>query len=170
MQDNQQSPQFQQSLPITPPPKKNIFETDGPGFFYYIAGISLLNSILFIFKVGFYGSLGITTVITYIAMAIVESAGGGMGTAFIINAIGFFINAFIAGMVALVGYLSSRGHGWAYVIGMIAYTIDALVMLWIGDWLEVIVHMIFLFMLWKGWRTLRKIKKTMEEVSPSVVA
>mgnify|MGYP003482528543 CR=1 FL=1 len=132
----------------------------------------MINSILFIFNYGFYGSLAITTIVTYIAVSIADSVNGGTTANFIINGVGFFINMLIAGVVAGFGYLSSKGHGWAYVIGMIAYTIDALIMIWLGDWIEVLVHLYALFLLWKGWSSLRKIKAEInrtETISPSVI-
>jgi|GEM_PF-1765868 len=171
MQSDQQPVQIPQSPPITPQsPKKGLFDNEASGYFYYIAGISLINSLLFIFGFGFYGSLGITTVITGIAKYIAETVAGGTGVAFIINLIGFFINAVIAGIVALFGYLSSRGHGWVYVVGMIAYTVDALIMLWLGDWIEVLIHLYFLYLLWKGWSLLRKARKDMESLNPPVIS
>ncbi len=173
MENPQQPSPFPQSQPINPqPPKKNSFSSDGPGVFYYIAGISLLNSVLIIFKVGFYGSLAITTLISGIGLVIAESVNGGTMASFIINAIAFLINAVIAGIVAGFGYISGKGHAWAYVVGMIAYTVDALIMLWLGDWIEVLVHLYVLYLLWKGWSALRKINVTIakaESTSPSVI-
>jgi hypothetical protein len=171
MDSPQQSSPFPQSQPLVPQtPKRN--SSDGPGVFYYIAGISLLNSVLNIFKFGFYGSLAITTLVSSIGLAIAESVNGGMTTTLIINAIAFAVNAVIAGAVAGFGYLSGRGYGWAYVVGMIAYTADALIMLWLGDWIEVLVHLYVLYLLWKGWSGLRKINAALtkaEFTSPSVI-
>ena len=171
MENPQQPSPFLQSQPIVPQPQKRS-SSEGSGVFYYIAGVSLLNSVLIIFKVGFYGSLAITTLVSSIGLAIAESINGGMATTFIINAIAFAVNAVIAGIVAGFGYLSGKGYGWAYVIGMIAYTVDALIMLWLGDWVEVLVHLYVLYLLWKGWAGLRKINAAAakaESTSPSVI-
>lgn len=173
MENPQQPSPFPQSQPINPPPpKRSRFTSDGPGVFYYIAGISLLNSVLIILNIGFYGSLAITGLISGIGLYIAESVNGGTMTSFIINAIAFAINAVIAGIVAGFGYLSGKGHAWAYVVGMIAYTVDALIMMWIGDWIEVLIHLYVLYLLWKGWSGLRKINATIakaESTSPSVM-
>jgi hypothetical protein len=174
MQEPQQPSPFPQSQPIAPQPKKP-YSAEGPSVFYYIAAISLVNSILFIFDFGFYGSLAITSIITYIALAIGEGAGTLM--IFIINGVAFLINAIIAAIVAGFGYLSSKGHGWAYVVGMIAYTVDTLIMIWLSDWIEVLIHAYVLFLIWKGWSSLRwsslrKIKAEInraETISPSVI-
>lgn len=171
MENPQQPSPFPQSQPINPQPlNKKSSSSDGPGTFYYIAGISLLNSILIVFKISFYGSLGITTLISGIGLYLAGYNGGTMS--FIINGIAFAINAVIAGIVAGFGYLSGKGHAWAYVVGMITYTVDALIMLWIGDWIEVLIHIYVLYLLWKGWSNLRKINATIvkaESTSPSVI-
>jgi hypothetical protein len=171
--ENPQTPSpFPQSQPINQPPKSKPLSMDGPKVFYYIAAISLINSILFIFNFGFYGSLGITTIVTSIALAIANEAGGGTGMNLLINGIAFAINAVFAGIFAGLGFLSGKRHAWAYVLGMIAYTLDTLLMIWIGDWIEVLIHLYALFLLWRGWSVLRKINAELsrqEISSPSVI-
>jgi hypothetical protein len=173
MENPQQPSPFPQSQPVTPQtPTKSRATSDGPGVFYYVAGISLINSLLIMLNFGFYGSLAITTLISGIGFYIAESVNGGTATSFIINAIAFAVNAVIAGIVAGFGYLSGKGHAWAYVVGMIAYTLDALIMIWLGDWIEVLIHLYVLYLLWKGWSGLRKINATIaraESTSPSVM-
>ncbi|MBK8823507.1 MAG: hypothetical protein IPN58_13115 [Anaerolineales bacterium] len=170
MEKPQQTSPFPQSQPInSTPPKAN---SEGPGVFYYIAGISLLNSVLVIFNIGFYGSLAITMLVSGIGLVVAESVNGGTMVSFMIHAAAFLVNAVIAGMVAGVGFLSGKGYAWAYVFGMVAYTVDALIMLWLGDWLEVLVHLYVLYLLWKGWTNLRKVNAVIakaEETSPSVI-
>lgn len=171
--ENPQTPSpFPQSQPINQPPRSRQSSTDGPKVFYYIAAISLINSILFIFNYGFYGSLAITTIVTGIAIAIAAEVSGGTGMNILINGIAFVINAVFAGVFAGLGFLSGKGHAWAYVLGMIAYTVDALLMLWLGDWIEVLIHLYALFLLWRGWSSLRKINAAQakqESTSPSVI-
>ena len=173
LMQEQQPSQFPQSQPIIPQPQKsNPASSNGPGVFYYIAAISLINSLLFIFNYGFYGSLAITTLITYLGLGLAEAINGGTTVTFIVNGVAFFINAIIAGIVAGFGYLSSKGHSWVYIVGMVAYTLDALIMLWLNEWIVVLIHLYALYLLWRGWSSLRKIKADItktETISPSVI-
>jgi hypothetical protein len=87
----------------------------GAGWFYWIAAFVVINSILIISKssVSFALGLGITAVADHFARE-------GMFPA----AVAFIISALAAGVLALFGFFASKGHGWAFIIGMLMLAAD----------------------------------------------
>lgn len=104
----------------------------GGSWFYWIAGLSLVNTIAvllgspFIFVLG----LGITEAITEIASGV-----GGMAAL-----IGFFINLFVAGIYAGLGYCATHRMKWAFIVGIVFFVLDTLLLLIVKDILSIIFH------------------------------
>jgi len=136
---------------------ENTFNS-GAGWFYWIAGFSLINSAIIFsgsdwnFLVG----LGITLIISYVANEI-----GPLG---IVLAI--ILNIVIAGVYITFGYYAKKKHTWAFLTGMILYSLDGLICLLAQDWLYFGFHIFVLFCIWGGYTSLRKLRKLGAEMIP----
>ena len=119
----------------------------GAGWFYWIAGLSLVNTIASLSGSGwgFIIGLGVTQVFDAIAGA----AGG--GGKFI--AIG--LDAVVLGIFVLFGFLAGKCKGWAFLVGMILYALDGLIFLVMADWMATGFHVLALFFMFKGWQACR---------------
>jgi hypothetical protein len=69
------------------------------------------------------------------------------------------ISLVLSGITALFGYLAVTGRRWAFVLGMIFYGIDTLIMLAFQEWKGVIIHLFFLYALFTGVRALNQLRK-----------
>jgi hypothetical protein len=130
----------------------------GANWFYWIAGLSLLNSVIQIFGSdrSFVVGLGITQVLDAIASAASEDAGSQAGT--ILRAIAFALDVCVAGVFALFGWQAGKRRRWAFLIGMPLYFLDALIFLLVQDWLSLGFHAFALVGIWAGFSSLRKLE------------
>jgi hypothetical protein len=127
---------------------------NGANWFYWIAGLSLVNSVLFLAGVewGFIFGLGITQVIDAATIEI-----GGQ-TNYVARMVGFGLDVIAASVFALFGFLSQKRHGWAFVTGMILYALDAMLFLVVGDFLGLAFHAVALYMIFCGFKANRTLK------------
>jgi hypothetical protein len=111
----------------------------GVNWFYWIAGLSLINSIGFFFNmtVTFVVGLGITQFVDGFLLAAVEDLGEKW---LILRFVGFAIDLGIAGLFVLIGVLGRKRHFWPVIVGVVLYGLDALLLLLFQDWLAVIFH------------------------------
>lgn len=128
----------------------------GASWFYWIAALSLINSIA-IFAGGdinFIVGLGITQLIDGILL---ELTGTG-------NIYGLIASALISGMFFLFGYFANKFSGSAFMAGIILYLLDSLIFLLVGDWLGLGFHAFALFMIISGYRQLKQLKSSENQV------
>ncbi|HYG36117.1 MAG TPA: DUF4339 domain-containing protein [Clostridia bacterium] len=114
----------------------------GASWFYWIAGLSLINSV-----VAFTGSswrfmlgLGITQIFDGFAANI--GTGG--------KAVALGLDVLVTGVFILFGIFAYKGHTWAFITGMVLFTLDGLLILLFKDWLGVAFHAFVLFCLFRG--------------------
>ncbi len=153
------------ALPATPPPMApasaqsgtNVLASDalartkgGASWFYWIAALSLINSILSISGAGirFIFGLGITQISDAFASGL-----GGAGV------VGLIVTAIAGGVLVLFGIFGSKGQTWAFLVGMILYGLDAVVSLLIQDWLGAAFHGWVLFRLAQGFMACREFNR-----------
>ncbi|HLP78993.1 MAG TPA: DUF4339 domain-containing protein [Candidatus Paceibacterota bacterium] len=122
----------------------------GASWFYWIAGLSLINSI-----VAFTGSswrfilgLGITQIFDAIGAEF-----GGAG-----HAIVLVLDLLAAGVFILFGVFANKRHLWAFIVGMVLFGLDTIVFLIGTDWLGVGFHAFALFCLFRGFQACRELK------------
>ena len=104
----------------------------GAGWFIWIAGLSVVNTISAHSgsSWGFAAGLGITQLVDYIARGL-GSAGLFVGTLINVMAVGFFVLMFVFGR---------KAHKWAFVVGLIFYGLDTLLVVLLGLWLGLAIH------------------------------
>lgn len=111
-------------------------------WFYWIAGLSLVNSAVVIFggKFHFVIGLGITGVVDVLAKQ-AGSAGA---------VLDLVINGMVAGGLVLLGNFANKAQKWAFLVGMALYAADGLLLLMAGDILSVGFHAYVLYRIYLG--------------------
>ena len=125
----------------------------GADWFFWIAGLSLLNSaILFTgSQWGFMIGLGITQIIDAVGLVISEEIGvAGKIIAFVFDVI-------VAGTFVAFGVFSRRRYKWAFIVGMILYAMDGLIFLLVRDFLSIGFHVFALFFIFGGFKAIKKL-------------
>jgi hypothetical protein len=126
-------------------------------WFYIIAALSVINTFLMVYSkdMAFSFGLGITQIVDG---AILEIFGE-------YNAVGWIVNILITGTFVLLGYLFTKGHTWALILGMIFYTIDGAIFGIFQIWIPLAIHLFVLYKLYTGFEKLKDARKVMEETN-----
>ena len=121
----------------------------GADWFFWIAGLSLVNSIIVLAggEWSFVVGLGATQIIDYVGKEF-----GHIG-----KMIGLVFNLGIAGLFVLFGVLARKRQVWSFILGMVLYGLDGLLFLLGMDFLSIGFHVFALFMIWNGLSALRKL-------------
>lgn len=131
---------------------------NGAGWFYWVAGLSLINSILF--RTGtsfvFIFGLGLSQVIDAIAQIASEDF---PRIAVPLQAVSIILNVAILALFAALGWLARRRHAWAFVVGLAVYALDAIVLIVFEDYLGFVFHLWVFFSLLRGLQALRRLNK-----------
>jgi len=119
---------------------------NGAGWFLAIAGLSIVNSVLTMSGANFHFifGLGITE--------IVDAIGRQSGTTG--SALSLVVNLFIAGLFLLFWNFARRGEKWAFLVGMVLYALDGVILIPFKDFLGVAFHAYALFRIYSGMRGL----------------
>jgi len=83
--------------------------------------------------------------------------GAGAGI-WIVRGIVFVFNLAIAGFFVLFGWLSKKGYGAAFLIGIVLYVLDGLLFLVFMDWMGLAFHALAVFLMVRGYLALRKLR------------
>ena len=116
----------------------------GANWFWWIAGLSLVNTVMIHSgsETSFVVGLGFTM------FADVMFKGH--------KFIAFGIDAVALGVIIGLGFFSRQGHFWAFVTGIVLYTLDALLYLYLGEIMPVAFHGLALFYMFRGAKRLRE--------------
>jgi len=111
-------------------------------WFYWIAGLSVINSAVVIFGGNFHFvvGLGLTSVVDGVSQGV-----GGAGAV-----LALVINGFIAGVFAMFGYFACKAQKWAFIVGMGLYAVDGALCLMGSDFLSAGFHAYVLYRLYTG--------------------
>lgn len=109
----------------------------GGGWFYWIAGLSLINTLVVLFhgKFSFVAGLGITQIIDGLVAELGPVAA----------IIGLPINLIIAGIYVVFGYFACRRASWAFITGIVLYALDTVLFLIFFDIIPLAFHAFALF-------------------------
>jgi len=108
----------------------------GANWFYWIAGLSLVNSIFILSGSDTYFIMGLAT--TLVMDLIIES-----WSALIFDFI-------VAGVLIVFGIFAKKGKSWIFVVGMILYGLDAMLYIAVSDYLSFAFHLIALYGISRG--------------------
>jgi hypothetical protein len=135
---------------------------NGGGWFYWIGGASILNSVLN--AAGTQWGLAVGLGVTYLIDGIAEALSNTVRTPIY----AFIIDIAIAGGFLLIGRAARRGHlGW-YAVGIALYLLDGLLFVFVQDILGIAVHAIGVYGLISGWRATRSLKQ-LETPAPALL-
>ena len=128
---------------------------NGASWFYWIAGLSLINSILFMTgsKFGFIFGLGVTQVIDGLGASTAETVGNGA------KVFSLLINCVLAAVYIVFGVFSNKRFAWAFIIGLVFYGLDGILCLLAQDWLSVAFHAFAGFSIFKGMQAGKQLDK-----------
>ncbi len=120
----------------------------GANWFYWIAGLSLVNSVMFALgsPVSFLGGLGLALVMDVFVGEIVENGGPA-----ILRVIAIFFNFALFAVFAFFGYYAGKRFKGVFVAGIILYLLDGLLVLLFGDYLMAGFHAFALIFIVRGY-------------------
>jgi hypothetical protein len=122
----------------------------GASWFYWIAGVSLINSI-----VAFTGNswhfifgLGITQIL--------DGFGSELGTGG--KSIVLLLDLMVAGLFVFFGVFANKRHQWAFIVGMLLFALDGAFFVIFQDWIGVAFHIFALYCLFRGVKACRELR------------
>jgi hypothetical protein len=122
----------------------------GASWFYWIAGLSLVNSIISFSGSSWHFLFGLG--ITQIFDALRENLGSA-GTIVVL-----MLDFAAAGVFILFGVFANKGHLWAFITGMVFFALDGLIFVLAKDWLGVGFHVFVLYCLYRGLSACRQLR------------
>lgn len=121
----------------------------GANWFYWIAGLSLVNTIVAVTGGNFHFILGLG--ITEITDAFRSPEG---------RMVGYFIDVLVLGFFLMCGYMAGKCHKWAFLMGMGFYALDAALTALAQDWLSFAFHVYAIVCIWRGFSHVNAAKGT----------
>lgn len=115
----------------------------GARWFWWIAGLSLVNTIML--HAGSQTSFVIGLGFTLMADVVFQE----------LKVVAFSIDALALGFFVAMGWFAGKGQFWAFVTGIIFYLLDACIYLFFQDWMSVGFHALALVYMAKGAMALR---------------
>lgn len=121
---------------------------NGGGWFLWIAGLSIVNSIVSLSgsQWSFIIGLGITQIIDAVAGKAAEQG------ATIAKIVAFGFDLLAAGMFALFGVYARKKSRSVFIVGMILYALDGLLFVLVRDWLSIGFHAFALYGVYGGYK------------------
>jgi hypothetical protein len=123
----------------------------GASWFYWIAALSLVNSVSA--AVGsdwrFVLGLGITQIIDVLGSNL-----GGAGRMIVL-----MLDLLVAGGLVLLGLLGSKGRLWTFIVGMVLLALDSILFVRAGDWIGMGFHAFVLYCLFRGMQACRSLRE-----------
>jgi hypothetical protein len=127
----------------------------GAKWFYWIAGMSLLNSAILLFGGETFFVIGLG--ITLFADAFAQGAASEMpAQAQLFKGVALGFDVIVAAVVVMFGWLAGKRYLVVYALGMVLYLLDGLIFVWLQDWMSAGFHAFALFWMWTGLRAFRQ--------------
>ena len=123
----------------------------GGSWFYWIAALSLINSVA-----AFSGSHW-RFIIGLGATQVFDGLGSGMGSGG--KVVALVLDLLAAGFFVLLGVFGLKGQAWAFLVGLGLFALDGLVFVMAQDWLGVGFHVFVLYCLFRGFQACRAMKR-----------
>jgi hypothetical protein len=125
----------------------------GARWFFWIAGLSIITSIVSLFGGGFvfFLSLGTTQFVDGVARGLSQEFGDAA------KIVALVFDLLIAGLFALMGWFALKRHLWSFIVGMSLFVLDALVLLIFQIWLSFAFHLLVVFWIFKGFQAARQL-------------
>ena len=121
----------------------------GANWFYWIAGLSLVNTIVAITGGNFHFVLGLG--ITEVTDAFHSPQA---------RVVGYLIDLLVLGFFLMCGYMAGKSHKWAFLMGMGLYALDAALTALFQDWLSFAFHVYAIVCIWRGFSQVNAAKES----------
>ena len=126
----------------------------GANWFFWIAGLSVVNSLITMFSDsggGFVIGLGITQIIDAIGVMLSEEIGSAGRIA------ALMLNIIPVGVFVVFGVFAGRRQLWAFIVGLVIYGLDGLLFLLVRDWWSIGFHTFALVCVYGGFKACRRL-------------
>lgn len=131
--------------------KQTQLVRSGANWLIWIAGLSLVNSVLFLAgsNWAFFLGLGATQFSDAFGKEVITGTTG--------QVVALAVDVVIAGIFAGLGLISRNGALWSFIVGMVLLVLDALLLVWVADWAAVAFHGLALFLIVRGFQAARQL-------------
>ena len=126
----------------------------GGDWFFWIAGISALSTILALAGQHFYFALGLGT--TQFIDGLAANGTGPNSPAFGKGA-AIAASLAAAAFYALYGVFARKGALWAFIVGAVFYILDGLLLVVFKEWISVAFHAYALFRIFQGFQAAQQL-------------
>ena len=136
-------------------------------WFYWIAGLSLINSIVFRMdgNINFLFGLGATQVVDILSQIYIEE--GLFTDPGMVSGISMAVVILLSGLYIGFGILTRKKKKWAFYTGTVLYTLDGLLLLFLmRDYISVAFHAYILFSLFRVWKTINDLQNVKDDLQP----
>ncbi len=118
----------------------------GGDWFFWIAGFSVLSSVLTLLGTTYHSlfGLGTTQLIDAGFISINKEAA-------------FGVDLFAVSFYVLYGFFARKGAQWAFIVGALFYLLDAALLLYLGRLLPIAFHAWALFRIFQGFQAARQL-------------
>lgn len=158
-----------ESYALAPVQQKLAYQArqrNGINWFFWIAGLSLVNSAIFLTGGGITFVVGLA--FTQFVDAFMALVAEELGMRAVPVLIAYFADIVIAAVFVGFGFLGRKGYRWVVVGGMAVYALDAAIFVWLQDWLAVGFHAWALWGLWQGLQAINGLRR-LEADGPVVI-
>ena len=145
----------------SPPADAGVLERklhSGATWFYWIAGLSLVNSVAQSLgsAVSFLAGLGITQVFDGVMAALARGEDAWPGA--FLRAVALAFDLFVAAFFVLLAWQAGKRSRWAFILGMVVYGLDGLILVMVRDWFGFAFHGFALYGIWAGYSSLKQLQ------------
>jgi hypothetical protein len=125
----------------------------GARWFFWIAGLTIVTSIVSLFGGGFafFLSLGSTQFIDGVAKGMSQEFGETT------KIVGLILDILVAGVFALIGWFALKRQLWSFIVGMVLFVLDALLLLVSQIWISFAFHLLVVYWIFKGFQAARQL-------------
>lgn len=118
----------------------------GGDWFFWIAGFSVINSVLAQMNASIHFVIGLGTTEVF------DSGALGISKGAIIA-----LDLLVAAFYVLYGFFARKGARWAFIVGAVFYLLDGILLLVLKDWLAVAFHAYALYRLFQGFQAAQQL-------------
>jgi hypothetical protein len=135
----------------------NVDEAQGnirakASWFFWISGLSLINTFLTAKGVYFIVGLALSQIIDGI---VIEVTGD----------VNYLISLFVPVLFSTFGFFSFRLHRWAFIVGSLVYILDGFIYLYFQEWLAAGFHIFILYKLYQVYKEITEYEKELAKLS-----
>ena len=127
----------------------------GARWFLWIAGLTIITSIVSLYGGGFafFLSLGTTQFIDGMARGLSQEFGDAT------KIVALVLDILVAGVFGLIGWLALKRHLWSFIAGMVLFGLDAFILLAFQIWISFAFHLLVVFWIFKGYQAARQLSE-----------